>query len=141
MLDKAGFEWDPHETTWMRYYEDLNAFRRKHGHCNPEVSKTELGKWVHKQRCKAGRMPLHRKKLLDELGFSWNGKFRDAWMRKYEQVKAYHAKYGRYPASGKSPLGHWVANQRTMHTTGRLPPEHIKLLEEIGFVWRVHGRR
>jgi hypothetical protein len=139
MLDKVGFDWEPCETVWTQHYEELKAFRRKHGHCNPEVSKSELGKWVHKQRCKANRMPLHRKKLLDELGFSWGGKVRDAWMRQYEQLNAYHLKYGRFPASRMSPLGHWVSNQRTMHTTGRMLPERKRLLEEIGFAWRVYA--
>jgi hypothetical protein len=87
-------------------------------------------------------MPLHRRKLLDDLGFSWDGKFRDAWMRQYKQLKGYRRKYGRNPPSGtrKSPLAHWVSNQRTMQTTGRLAPERKKLLDAIGFVWRVNSR-
>ena len=34
-----------------------------------------------------------------------------------------------------------VPGLKPMQTTGRLAPERKKLLDEIGFVWRVNSRR
>ena len=141
MLEKVGFDWDPYETAWRRHYEELLEFHRKHGHCRPRVDTSDLGKWVHKQRMKADKIPPHRKKLLNRIGFLWSEKIDAVWMRKFEELKAYHARYGHSPDTNESPLGVWVSNQRTIHRTGRMPPEREKLLEEIGFVWRVYAGR
>jgi hypothetical protein len=141
MLDKAGLDWDPYETAWMQYYEELKAFRRQNGHCNPPVSKSALGRWVHHLRGRAYKILPHRKKLLDEIGFEWHGKLHNSWTKQYEELKAYQARHGRPPAPLASPLGKWVSNQRTAHRKGTMPPERKELLEKIGFVWRVSPRR
>jgi len=141
MLEKAGFDWRPHERVWMQYYEELKAFRQRNGHCNVPVEKSALGKWVHKQRMKADKMPPHRKKLLNEIGFSWGKNLRDVWMRNFEELKSFQIKYVRSPALKESPLGAWVSNQRTARRKGNMPSEREKLLDEIGFVWRVYPCR
>jgi hypothetical protein len=138
MLDKVAFDWDPKETAWMRYYEDLKAFRRKNGRCDP-VFRTPLGRWVINQRGKANTMPPHRKKLLDQIGFGWNTKRHDTWMRCYKDLTAYHLKHGRSPVPRESALGVWVAAQRQLHRNRRMLPERKKLLDKIGFVWRVYA--
>ena len=141
MLEEAGFDWDPYETGWRRRYEELKAFHRKNGHCNVLVEKSALGKWVHKQRMKADKMPPHRRELLDEIGFWWGEKNRDVWMRRYEELKAYYTEHGHRPVPRESVLGAWVSNQRTAHRKRRMPPEREKLLAGIGFVWRVYPGR
>jgi hypothetical protein len=63
--------------TWAQRYEQLLAFRNKHGHCNiPYKSEeaSELGRWVTTQRTfkRHGLLQRQRKQLLDDIGFVWD---------------------------------------------------------------------
>ncbi len=50
------------------------------------------------------------------------------WKNEYDKVKAYVAKHGKIPISGK---GNWCSIQRKMYRNGNLPPWKIKALESI----------
>ena len=52
----------------------------------------------------------------------------------WEENLAELAKMSTYP-SADTPLGVWVAGQRKLYRKGRLPPERIEKLNEIGFNW------
>ena len=63
--------------SWLKKFEELRKFKKKHGHC--KVSKTgtnpELGRWIVRQRSekKTGNMSLREIKIakLNSLDFDW----------------------------------------------------------------------
>ena len=75
-LEKLGFDWNPRDSDWKNFYEDLKIYKSIHGHCRvPDTYKPSpsLGKWVANQRTnrKKGLMSLKHIALLDEIGFFW----------------------------------------------------------------------
>ena len=65
------------------------------------------------------------------------------WMERLKQLKAYYHEYGDCNVSqgykDNPSLAIWVANQRSRYKRGRLTPEKIKLLNELGFDWDRHA--
>jgi hypothetical protein len=64
------------ERLWRKKFDDLLQFREKNGHCRVPVIHPEnqaLGDWINNQRTAFSekRMREDRKKMLDEIGFSW----------------------------------------------------------------------
>lgn len=141
-LNEIGFDWSPRDTIWSTRYKDLLAFRRKFGHSNVPKNwpkNPDLATWVIEQRIYKNTLSPKRIALLKKAGFDWNP-HETSWMRRYQELKAYHMKNGRSPASAESALGIWVANQRQIYTRMKMPAERKKLLDKIGFVWRILGR-
>jgi hypothetical protein len=73
------------DKNWMERYESLTTFKSKHGHCNVPQNEGSLGTWVGTQRhmFKQEKMRGDRKKILDDIGFLWSGK----WLDRYENLK------------------------------------------------------
>jgi hypothetical protein len=75
-LDRLGFLWSPADEAWDAMFGALQAFVKKHGHCN--VSRhgpagEKLINWVQNQRHrrKAGKLSPARVRKLEALGFVW----------------------------------------------------------------------
>ena len=73
-----------------------------------------------------------------------------SWDESYRLAKCYYEKYGNLNISRKFktdngiyydeygyPLGEWLAIQKREYTYGKLSLEQIKLLEDIGIIWKV----
>jgi hypothetical protein len=63
------------------------------------------------------------------------------WEEQFDKLKEFKRKNGhcivsRYDKNWEN-LGIWVRNQRSTKKKGRLSPERIKLLNDLGFVWEV----
>ena len=76
LLDEAGFTWAPCDDSWDSMYQEILAFRRKHGTCDVPSHWTEnpnLASWVANQRHrrKTGRLAADRVRKLDKVGFTW----------------------------------------------------------------------
>jgi superfamily II DNA or RNA helicase len=142
-LDQIGFFWDPLETLWLDYLEQLAAFRRTHGHSNPSQLLREekrLGAWVAKLRLRrgAGLLSAERIAQLDALGMIWSPRD-DAWQRMFSELAEYHRKHGHAHVStgdvGKHRLAHWLTVQRRRHRERKLSEEQIKLLTNLEIDW------
>jgi hypothetical protein len=134
MLERAGFEWSPHETQWMAYYEQLKGYLLRHGPENPPGARSPLGNWMGRQRQRRAQLPEHHRKLLEKIGFVWTNRPHTAWMKRYEELKTYKEKHGHCsPPTGQSSLGRWVATQRS--SKAKMSEDRRKLLDKIGFVW------
>jgi hypothetical protein len=154
----------------MNRYRALVEYTRLHG--DPHVPNVyhdgTLARWVTSQRSRRhGRLchytPLSRKqiKLLDELGFCWEGlkvtahhtglKADRRWMKHYQTLVRYA---GRHDGSMCVPriyryrsLIRWIQAQRRRRRgsddrEGRaLSAEQIKLLDKLGFCWDAHEDR
>jgi len=78
-LTELGFEFDSERAEWLRWFNQLGAFKAAEGHCNPMPlaagSDFLLLNWCAVQRIgKRSRvMPHDREEMLDNLGFDWSG--------------------------------------------------------------------
>jgi hypothetical protein len=132
---------------WKKQYEQLVAFKRKHGHCivpQRYQGDASLGKWVSNQRRinVNNKLRVDRKGLLDEIGFVWRVYCtvdKDTpWNKQYEKLVEFKRKNGhclvpkRY--EDDTSLAIWVSTQRASNI---LPLDRKDLLNKLGFVWRI----
>lgn len=163
LLDSIGFEWkvlSDKEKKWNDYFQRLESFKAKHGHCrvppDKESSRESLYIWVKNQQKKTLQKaesgnPLYveRKARLDAIEFEWHGIFCDTWEKMRVALEEYKKKHGhtRVPYRGKGSeggptgsLGIWVYSQRV-----KLPPKvkggdqvaiaRKQKLDKMGFEW------
>lgn len=63
------------------------------------------------------------------------------WKKRYSELLAYRQQHGhvnvpqRYEANPE--LGRWVKDQRAFRRNNKLNSERIKLLDDLGFVWKI----
>ena len=136
---------------WMHQYKELKAYKKKNGHIKVPLNggDKQLAKWMDTQRTlyKKGKLPDERINLLQGIGFNWHaGKelhknAEASWNEMFEQLMQFKDKHNHCNVSqhGKEKkLGIWVMNQRAVYNNnkkGRLSPEQIDLLNDIGFSW------
>ena len=147
------------DVAWERPFAELNAYRRRRGHCQvPSRSKQHrsLGHWVNYQRVlkRSGRLNPERKRRLEQIGFDWVSRgrsveFRDSayWNSKWDRMLAKLARFKRrfghclvatgWPSTPK--LGPWVSGQRQLKQRGLLSKERQRKLDALGFEWRTSG--
>ena len=150
-LDEVCFEWDPVGTRWEEMFQQLVEFKKEHGHTNvPQRSGkyAELGTWVRNQRAaKRYNRPIiaGRGKRLDEIGFVWRLVERDAWERMLERLIEFKKIHGHCNVPQKvgvnKRLGKWVNTQRTHFKRGKLKPDRVQQLKQVGFVWNTKAPR
>jgi superfamily II DNA or RNA helicase len=142
-LEAIGFEWNPHEASWNRCYEELKAFKEINKHCNVSRSyKNKLfAQWVSNQRTlyKKSRLSKNKIKRLEAIGFEWSI-FDVSWYHFYKALQAFqkkenHCNVLQYSQQDR-PLGRWVYAQRKCYKKSKLSAEKIQLLEAIGFEWK-----
>jgi hypothetical protein len=145
-LEQMGFDFAPEDPRWNAQYARLVAFQKEHGHCNVR-SGDAFGQWVYKQRKfrRQGRLDGGKIRRLDAIGFEWVKPGRVAefnaarWQRNVRALMAFKEQHGhtRVPGTqnGRRGLGVWVANLRQEYRAGRLIPERLASLKNLGFVW------
>jgi hypothetical protein len=144
LLDRLDFDWCPFQTQWAESFRQLQAFRRKYGHCNvsQEGPEPALGRWATRQRInfrqervKGRRLSARQKQLLDKVGFDWSPE-ESLWWKRLAEVRAYKAREGKLPSSWKEPvLGTWLKVQRQRRRKGMVAAQR-KELEALGVQWR-----
>jgi hypothetical protein len=155
-LNQLGFAWDYRKGLWDRRFIELQAFQRKHGHCQvSSCSKkySNLGNWVHFQRVqkRAGRLSRNRVRRLNQIGFDWISRGRSVeyrnsadWDAKWERMLSSLIKFkNRYghcwvPSGrpGNPALSRWVSRQRKLKRYGRLKKDRQRRLQALGFGWK-----
>jgi hypothetical protein len=76
-LDEIGFVWSGSpQHLWEQRVKELEAFKRKHGHCNVPKNYSlnlALARWVSRvrRRTKLGKLAKERIRRLAALGFTW----------------------------------------------------------------------
>jgi hypothetical protein len=152
LLDEIGFVWKApgvatNNKNWHQQYEKLVEFKRKQGNCVVPQKYEEdasLGTWVDNQRTAhtKNNMRLDRKGLLDEIGFVWRVDKDALWNKQYEKLVEFKRNNGNclVPRTYKedASLGTWVNTQRQFHTKKTIRTDRKKLLDEIGFAWKVY---
>jgi superfamily II DNA or RNA helicase len=144
LLDKIGFMWSPHETTWREQYLALMGFWKRFGHCRVPQNWKEnkpLAYWIKTQRHDyvRGELSSERIALLEKIGFEWWLGL-PTWDHRFAELCAFKEKFKHTRVPVKWPenplLGRWVSSQRRKHTTGELRKKYEDRLNAIGFEWR-----
>jgi hypothetical protein len=128
---------------WARGFAALTKFRRREGHYCPWQRHVEdnfrLGQWVSVQRYRKDFLPVERKRLLDAIGFAWDG--RDyLWERNFAALSRFkrrkrHCCVPTFHREGDLKLGWWVATQR--RNKKEMSAKRRARLNKIGFAWNV----
>jgi hypothetical protein len=144
------------EAAWELRFEQLKAYRRKHGHCQVSSRSKEypsLGNWVNYQRVlhRSGRLRAEDKRRLDQIGFDWVARgrsvaFRDStywdtrWERMLGKLARFHRRFGhcRVPVvwEGTRSLSGWVKQQRDLKRQGVLSQDRWRRLKALGLDWK-----
>ncbi|MBI3481105.1 MAG: Helicase associated domain protein [Nitrosomonadales bacterium] len=142
-LADVGFAWDANESRWEARYNELCAYREKHGDVNiPHDRVSELWRWLSTQRIfrKKGKLPVDKIRRLDGIGFVWD-LLDGQWESRFNDLLTYKAEYGNVDVpQGVTGLGAWVMTQRAAKKKGKLSDERILKLDEVGFVWSVQSK-
>ena len=137
LLNSVGFTWDPLEQAWNQTYQQFKQYLNQNcGTYLPEKN-SKFSDWIGAQRYnkKKGKLPEHRIKLLDEIGFNWDP-YENEWQEKYNLLKQYVKENGDAKVLRSHPiLGTWVGNQRRIYKSKKMANERIKLLDAVGFIW------
>ena len=147
LLDELEFVWNVCNYEWHQQYEKLVEFKRQNDHCivptGYEQDKS-FGWWILTQRkyLTNNKIQPNRKRLLDELEFVWNvGNYE--WNQQYEKLVELKQKNGhcivpiRYEQD--MSFGRWVNAQRKFHANNKMQPNRKKLLDALGFIWKVNS--
>lgn len=155
-LQEIGFEWQPHSDRWSRMFEKLRKFYAIHNHCRVPAQwkdDPQLAHWVAVQRARnrSGKMPDHRKSVLNEIGFEWRigtgrgGSPNISWPIMLARLKAFKESHGNCNVPHKwhedRRLASWVSHQRLSKNRGTLPPDRKCELEAIGIDWQPYENR
>jgi hypothetical protein len=77
-LKKIGFQWSVKEVSWMRYYDVLRTYKKKHASKWPVLEAAALEDrrviaWCSMQRHKrrTGKLDKGKIALMDKIGFRW----------------------------------------------------------------------
>jgi len=139
-LDAMGFVWNTLDVKEAQRFEELEAYKREHGHCNvPTTHPGGLGMWAHDQRRQARKpgYPERRRERLDGMGFVWNGADarEERW---FDELVAFRQKHGHcnVPSARSSGLYNWVVRQRSAASEPGYSPERRARLDAMNFDWR-----
>jgi hypothetical protein len=154
-LDELGFEWARpgglNEDLWVMHMERLKQFKAAHGHCcvpRRWTADTGLARWVTRQRYMyhQGTLREERAQQLTELGFEWQVSDNQVdsaavWSARLEELIRFKEEHGHcsVPHQWRQniQLGYWVSTQRRLYRANRLRADRVRLLESIGFLWRL----
>jgi hypothetical protein len=131
-------------SSWMESYGAAVRYHAEHGHLlvpgdHRTADGVRLGAWVKAQRANVASLTPRRRALLDDLGMVWD--VREAqWMRYYTAARGVHARTGELRIAVDAQvdglnLGAWLATQRHQRAKGRLSPDRVALLNELGMWW------
>jgi superfamily II DNA or RNA helicase len=147
LLNSLSFNWEygGDKTSWSDNYTLLTSFKKQNGDCNvpynyPAIP--SLGIWVSTQRSKrkTGKLSSEQIALLNSIGFKWAPE-ESSWDSNFIKLKEFLKLNGHcdVPArfSEDTKLAKWVHHQRDKKSNGKLLPERERLLNSIGFSWRV----
>lgn len=150
---------------WNRRYEQLVAYFKTHHHCfvPREHNNKGLLRWIATQRTQykkkkanlSSTMTKVKMQRLNEIGFDWVYVERSQkdllWLERFHELWAFKTKYGHCDLSKKDEnqrLARWVCMQRRYYDLRRegeampqLSVERIRLLNNIGFTWRIRAKR
>ena len=148
-LNKIGFTWIFLDEQFEKGFQETLLYKESTGNPNaPLKCRTDagywLGMWQHHRRdnYKKGKLCQYRIKSLEDIGFTWDI-LEEKFEKGFQETLLYKERTGNpnAPRSCKTAegyrLGSWQQHQRENYGKGKLSPDRIKQLEDIGFKWRM----
>ncbi|MEO5347401.1 MAG: helicase associated domain-containing protein [Magnetococcus sp. YQC-9] len=142
-LEQLGFIWDLEAYAWGEELARLRHFIDRHGDAripDPCPDDPELAIWAEKQRQlrNKGKLVGQRVEELDRLGFIWDPEALK-WHELCAALAGFYARFGHFDLPKEWPeepeLPAWVKGVRTAREKGKLDPERVARLDELGFIW------
>ena len=143
--------------SWEIYFLAAKEYFEKQGHLNvPKsyvtASGLNLGSWIMTQRRiyagnLTGRLSEEQIARLTGIGMVWEGANDQKFKAGMEALKSYRKSFGTtdvaadYVTENGYPLGKWIGNTRAAYKNGKLEPEKVNCLEEIGMIWDARDYR
>ena len=136
---------------WEVKFALAEKYFREHGNINVPakavIDGVWLSKWLNEQRLIGeGR---RKKKLTDEqrekllsIGMKFGSNLHDeVWFSHYDDVKNFYLKYGHIDVTKdvsdkRKSMMNWIVSQRRNRNLGKLSDEQIRLLDDIGMIWK-----
>ena len=141
---------------WEEWWAFAKAYREEFGDLRVPRNYTtpsgrRLGEWIEGHRVayegKGTRLlTADRIAALESIGMEWELKKQTPWSCYYLSAERYFAANGNLmvPVGYKEKdglwLGEWVRQQRKKYKKGRLTPEQVQKLENIGIQWVIYQR-
>lgn len=147
-MEAAGVDWyqrkNKKDKVWNMRYQQLVKFKQDTGNVNGGYrgNGNYLPFWCAKQRrdYQENTLAAERVKKLDAIGFTWDVA-EAKWEERFTALDSFRKKHGHCLVNTKkaqtSSLGRWCTNTRRFYKEGKLPPEKIKRIESLGFVWDI----
>ncbi len=141
LLDSIGFDWkidarELRKDEWMKMYNQLLEYKEEYGNTHvptqPKIF-ASLGFWADRQRKIGLGLERWRIQLLDKIGFEWDSKGNDNWMKRYRELVEFKKRTGTTFVSRtvNAKLAGWCRFQRNQCKE----QWRIDLLNDIGFIW------
>ena len=146
-FEEIGFTWDILEEQFEKGFQETLLYKQSTS--NPNVPITyetaegfRLGTWQAHQRgnYKKGILSPNRIEQLEDIGFTWE-RLEEKFEKGFQETLLHKGNTGNsnVPQHYQTPegylLGSWQTTQRGNYNKGKLSPERIRRLEEIGFEW------
>jgi len=159
LLDKIRFDWRPCEKwddNWEKMFLKLKKHKLVHGSFSISTAGKDnrrLLKWTYNQResYKNGLLLSERQAKLEGIGFEWRLREpcalsharapsrNEQWRHMYDRLLSFREEFGHCLVprlyEHDEALSNWVNTQRVR--ARRIPKYRKKLLDDIGFVWKV----
>lgn len=154
-LEEVGFKWNFNieDESFEKGFNETLKYKEQFGNANaPPAYKTSdgypLGRWQSKRRqaYKNEKLSKERIKRLREIGFKFKP-HDDSFEKGFEETLRYKKQFGDtnapdlYKTSEGYSLGKWQGKKRQAYKKGKLPPEKIKRLEDVGFKWQLKKQK
>lgn len=152
-LERIGMEWEQSDS-WNQKFMKVKAYYEEHGDVNIPANYVSDGVWIARwlseqiarmngkvtgRSSGARRLTDEQTEKLKSLGIRENTSRNDlAWEENYAGAKEFFEKNGHlsvpksYLSENGKQIGRWVITQRKYRREGKLSPERMRLLDEIG---------
>lgn len=145
MLQDMGLAIDNRKYVWNTMFEQLKAFKEKHGHLtvsrrgNAGVRDGPLNSWIVTQKLNYKNNKLSQEYVakLEGIGFSFEGSTYRSAEDHISKLKEYQEQHGHFNVLvGDDPkLSKWVSSIQRQHKAGTIDPSLKAQLDEIEFTW------
>ena len=138
-LNEIKFEWEIDTSDWVLRYEELKKYFIENGTSNIKAGgNASLVNWVYKQRKYKDDLSEEQIKKLNEIEFDFTlidneTAFKNWLILLQNYFKVHNSFFILGSDFEKKPLKNWIVKLRAKYNNGKLKPEQIKELNEIGF--------
>lgn len=147
-------------STWEFFFKWMVEYKEEHHTTRimrKDIEHRKLHDWSARQHkaVQECRLSLKRRQALENLGFDFHPKKKQPskarftkkqeaeWSEMCHKLLDYKEQYGHclvsYNDETNKALARWVSHQRVTYGKGKMDPSREQILNEVGFVWHVHG--